>query len=1158
MTAPSFAAGPTVAAFSNALTYAVGTVTATDTGGSGVDATTYVIQRDSGTATNGVCSWNNTWGTITLSGGNDTVPADGCYRYRMQVSDNVSNLGTSPVSQIIVDRVAPNSTGSVTTSTASAGTYATGSTVFYRPAGAGGSFTVTDGSPTDANSGVAKVRFPGLTGGITPTTNTDVPSTPYANTYTWTTGSTDSGSKTITVFDQAGNSATTSFTLTQDSTAPTSLTTLPVAGGNYKASSYPTGWTGTASDGAGSGVANVKISLKDPNGNYYNGSIFTGAAETFNNATGTTSWTWTAPSLTTNGTYTVHVVSTDNVGNVEGSSTWTFVYDTTAPTFGALSMTKLGNCDANVSLTGTSVFYNPAAVCASAFKMTQALNDAGGSGTNTVAYPAIASGSFTHALDGVTTPFLSSAYGWSAAGANYGSSAQTQTLTGTDNAGNSATTTFTITEDTTGAATAFTAPAAGSAILNGATLTATANDGTGAGVKQVEFRYCAGASCTYAGSTAIGAPITVSPYTTTWSSQPADGTYTILARSTDNVGNVTDVTRTVSIDNTAPVYSSSTLNAPGTQVTVAFTEAGSGLDLTSTTPASAFTVLRNGSADAVTAVTYVDATHLKLTLTSRVFDGDTLTVAYSTAALTAAQKIKDVAGNAAGNIAAQNVTTSGAPSLAQTTVVASPTAITADGASTSTITVTLKNGAGTNVGASGGTVTLATTAGSLNSVTDNGNGTYTATLTSPTAAGSATVTAKIDGSSVTASATVSFNAGAVSATQSTIGSAPGSVVADGSTTSTITVTAKDAFGNPVGGQSVTLGQGAGLSTITTVSGTTNASGHATFTVKDTHAETVTYTATVGATGILATAGVTFTPGPVTAAQSTVSAAPTSLVADGATTSTVTVTLKDVNSNPVPGKTVTLGGAPAGSTITTVVGDDERVRTGELHGQVDHGRQRRIHGDRHHRLGHRHPDRDGHLQPRPRHGGTVHRLRLAGVGDRERRRHLDDHGDAEGRELERRSGQDRHAREGRRLLDDHHGQRRHERFRPGELHRQGHRRRVDDLYRHRHDRRGDRHADGRGDVHAGRGHRRAVDRLGRPRFRHRGRRDHVDRHRDAEGRELEPCPGEDGHAREGRGLLDDHHRHRRHERFRPGELHRQGHRRRVDHLHRHRHHRHASR
>ncbi|HEY6962876.1 MAG TPA: invasin domain 3-containing protein, partial [Gaiellaceae bacterium] len=935
-TAPSFGAStPTASGAYSALTFPVTAIAgATDAGddatppgstGSGINATTYQLQRQSGTAANGVCTYSGGWTNVTLSGGNDTVAADGCYHYREAVADNVNNTGTSNASgDVIVDRVAPNSTGSVTASTSSSDTYATGSTVYYRPAGGGGSFTITDTSPTDANSGIGKVRFPGLASGITPATNTDDSSVPYSQAYSWATGASDSGSKTITVFDAAGNTATTSFTVTPDSTAPTSTTTTPTASANYRAATYPTSWSGTASD-AGSGVANVKISLKDPNGNYWNGSIFTGTTETFNTATGTTSWTWTAPSLTTNGTYTVHVVSTDKVNNVEASSTFTFVYDTTAPTFSSLSLTKLGNCDANAYLNGTAVYYSPATTCASAFKVTQGTSD-NASGVSSVQYPSIASGSFSHSADNVGSPFLSSAYGWTV-GATYAPTAQTQTVTATDAAGNSATTTFTIQKDAAGPITAFTAPAAGAAIVNGATLTATADDGVGnAGVAQVDFRYCAGASCTFAASTDIASD-TTSPYSIAWSSQPADGTYTILARSTDNVGNVTDVTRTVTIDNTAPVYASSAANVIGTQVTLAFTESGSGLDSSSTTPTSAFTVLRNGSGDAVTAISYPDSTHVTLTLTNRVFDGDTVTVAYSTTGLTTAQKVKDVAGNALATLGAQSVTTSAAASLAQSTIAASPTAITADGSSTSTITVTLKNAAGTSLTQSGGTVTMSTTLGTLGSVTNVGNGTYTATLTSSTSAGTANVTAKLDGSSLTNSVSVPFNAGAVSNSVSTVSSSPGTVAANNVATSTITVTAKDAFGNPVSGQSVSLSQGAGSSTITPASATTNGSGVATFTVKSQVAQTVTYTATVGATGILQTAQVVFTPG---AATTLTVSGPASATA-GVSFNTLTVTAKDQFGNVATGYTGTVHFTGGGTSPTlpanyTFTGGDNGTHT----------------------------------------------------------------------------------------------------------------------------------------------------------------------------------------------------------------------------------------
>lgn len=78
---------------------------------------------------------------------------------------------------------------------------------------------------------------------------------------------------------------------------------------------------------------------------------------------------------------------------------------------------------------------------------------------------------------------------------------------------------------------------------------------------------------------------------------------------------------------------------------------------------------------------------------------------------------------------------------------------------------------------------------------------------------------------------------------STVVAAPTSVPADGTTTSTITVTLKDAAGNPISGRTVTLAQGAGSSTISAASGPSDASGVVTFTVKNSTAQSVTYTAT---------------------------------------------------------------------------------------------------------------------------------------------------------------------------------------------------------------------------------------------------------------------------------------------------------------------------
>ena len=245
--------------------------------------------------------------------------------------------------------------------------------------------------------------------------------------------------------------------------------------------------------------------------------------------------------------------------------------------------------------------------------------------------------------------------------------------------------------------------------------------------------------------------------------------------------------------------------------------------------------------------------------------------------------------------------------------------MTANGTSTATVTVTAKDANDNTLTASGGTVTLAATSGSLSAVTDNHDGTYTATLTAPTTTGTATITGTIAGSAIGHPTTITYTPGAVDATSSTVTASPSAVTADGSTASLVTVTAKDAYGNAVPGQAVALAQGLGHSTITTTTGTTNGSGVFTTTVKSTVAETDTYSATIGATPLLATASVSFTPGTPSATQSTFVALPTSIVADGTSTSTLKVTLKDAFGNVVPGTHVSISQGTGSSTIAAASG-----------------------------------------------------------------------------------------------------------------------------------------------------------------------------------------------------------------------------------------------
>src|ERR1035437_8698559 len=109
-----------------------------------------------------------------------------------------------------------------------------------------------------------------------------------------------------------------------------------------------------------------------------------------------------------------------------------------------------------------------------------------------------------------------------------------------------------------------------------------------------------------------------------------------------------------------------------------------------------------------------------------------------------------------------------AANAAHSTISASPTSITADGSSTSTITVQARDVNNTNLTTGGATVVISKSSGTgtLGSTTDNGNGTYTATLTAPTDAGSATLAATLGGTAVgtavgASSATVTYVAGMV-------------------------------------------------------------------------------------------------------------------------------------------------------------------------------------------------------------------------------------------------------------------------------------------------------------------------------------------------------------------------------------------------------------
>ena len=251
---------------------------------------------------------------------------------------------------------------------------------------------------------------------------------------------------------------------------------------------------------------------------------------------------------------------------------------------------------------------------------------------------------------------------------------------------------------------------------------------------------------------------------------------------------------------------------------------------------------------------------------------------------------------------------------ANSTVSASPSSVVADGVTASTVTVTLLD-AGSNP-APGKTVTLASSRGATDTISaasgpSNASGVVTFSVTSSTP-GMPTFTATdtTDSVVVTQTATVTFTAiPPPDAGTSTVSASPSSLRADGVNTSTITVTLLNSSSNPVAGKTVSLASSRGATdTISAPSGVSSAAGVVTFTVKSSTVGTPVFTATdtTDSITVTQTATVTFTANPAASgSQSTVVATPSSVVANGSSTATVTVMLKDSGGTPIAGKTVTL-------------------------------------------------------------------------------------------------------------------------------------------------------------------------------------------------------------------------------------------------------------
>jgi hypothetical protein len=260
--------------------------------------------------------------------------------------------------------------------------------------------------------------------------------------------------------------------------------------------------------------------------------------------------------------------------------------------------------------------------------------------------------------------------------------------------------------------------------------------------------------------------------------------------------------------------------------------------------------------------------------------------------------------------------TAGPVSAAQSSVSAVPGVITAStGSSASTVTVTVHDQFNNPI--SGATVVLSST-GSNNTITQPGTTTTAGVATgsiSSTFAETKTVSATANGVGITQNSAVFVQPAAVHAAHSSVVAAPTTITASaGSSQSTITVTARDQFDNPIQFATVVLAATGTGNALGQPGSTTSASGVATGTLSSTVAQPKTVSATINAVAITQTATVTVDPG--TATQLAFTQQPTDATAGNAIAPPVVVTVRDALGNTVTGfvGTVTMSIANDGSPL----------------------------------------------------------------------------------------------------------------------------------------------------------------------------------------------------------------------------------------------------
>jgi hypothetical protein len=389
--------------------------------GSGLNTTHLMLWRRSSTLTGGTCPSYGSWSLINSSVTNPatdlTVSTGNCYQYMLQSFDNVhNNVNYTSVNETKIDTSTP--TCSITSvDENSAYGYVSGTTIWYSSNGNGG-WNVTV-SAASATSGISNVTFPALatiTGSGADSTSTyksrDV------SAYNWTGSSTYSASASVTCYSNTGASATDTYTVTLDATAPS--TTINDTDSDWRATDVK--YNLTCSDGAGVGCAaiyykNITGDVACTAGNYF-------------------LYTSTVSSNCTTGNSCVNTVcyySVDRVNNTETVDRQVYRIDK-APL--SCNINYVNDTSEYSHAAGTTVYYGSTG--AGSFNVSVTASDAGSGIRNVTFETTVSAGG----ADSVTP------YNWTYFFDTGDTYSGISTVTCYDNVSGSGTTTFTITRDT--------------------------------------------------------------------------------------------------------------------------------------------------------------------------------------------------------------------------------------------------------------------------------------------------------------------------------------------------------------------------------------------------------------------------------------------------------------------------------------------------------------------------------------------------------------------------------------------------------------------------------------------------------------------------------------------------------------------------------------